>query len=266
MNKETLLQFFTLIAAFGVACDPLQAALVIDFNANNTSADVTVEDSQNYTIDNTSGNGPIGITYNETSTVHAGIRNFSGNGLRIRNTTDGGIGTALFGFDLGGSYVFTAGADDDIVINTGGNTLRIDDAGTGTRVALENAGAWYVSEEIHLTGTSNVNALELDWFQLGGNTIAGITNIAGGATSAASFTNITTAGVWIEMLGMNGGGSPNSNYGVQEFQFNATASAVPEPTSFAFISLAIAGGIIARRKRTSKSPSPSPSPGSATQS
>lgn len=248
MTKVNPWLFAALIVGISLSSRPLQAGLIVDFNANNTVADVTISGSQDYTLDNTSGNGPISIAYSENGSQAAGIRNFAGAGLRIRNQADGGMGTALFGFDLGGSFQFGTGADDDIFIRTGANLDRVDDAGTGTRVALENAGTWYVSEEIHLRGESNVNALDLDWFALGGDTIAGITNVSGTVSDASTFLDITSAGAWIEVLGVNdAGNNPNSNYGVQELQISVAS--VPEPASLLLFAMWVPAFALGRRRR-----------------
>ncbi|MBL7077084.1 MAG: sulfatase-like hydrolase/transferase [Kiritimatiellae bacterium] len=209
------------LVALAVVAVGAHADMVVDFDATNTTMQVDYTSSHDWATNSTSGNGTIYSTYNENGSLAQSIAAYSAAGLRIRNTTDGGKGTALFGFDLGGAYQFGSGPDDDISIKTGGTTSRIVDAGTGTRAAVRNDGTWYVSEEIHMVGTSTADALALDWFALAGDTSAGITNINGTAVDASIFADMTMAGTWTEILGKDDtGGNPNSNYGVQELQIS----------------------------------------------
>lgn len=129
-------------------------------------------------------------------------------------------------------------------------------ANTNFRVIVQNGSNWYISNAISYTaGTlKTVNATFGSTFTSWNNYDTSTLSVVGSSVTP-TFDNVQAVGfLWtLSSLNSAAGGSNGSAF-VSDFTFNATVTAIPEPSTYAALAgvLALVGVLVHRRRRAAK--------------
>ena len=128
----------SLLLVSALALSSTQAATIVNFTATTTATETSYGADTNLFLEEGSSYQDVNVAYDEVATGgSAGIKSRAGAGLRLRSqNVIGEVGSALYAFDLGGSFNFGAeGVDDAFSLRISANEGRLD-TGTGTRLSL----------------------------------------------------------------------------------------------------------------------------------